>query len=117
MNNKRSSAGVGVLNGLLYAVGGFDGSYMKDVECYNPDLDQWTYVSEMNIARKYASVVTHDGLLYAIGGKETSWEDLKSVEVYNPETNIWTVLPANISGRGYYGRYGACVIDNKTYHH
>ena len=113
MNHKRASAGVGIVNGLLYAVGGcgFDGSIRQDVECYNPDLNQWTYVSPMNIARDHASVVTHDGLLYAIGGEGTSGR-LQSVEVFNPETNIWTVLPANISGTGgYYGKYGACIID------
>ena len=111
MNHNRKNAGVGVVNGLLYAVGGYDGSIRQDVECYNPDLNQWTYVSPMNIARSCASVVTHDGLLYAIGGVGTSDKPLQSVEVFNPETNIWTVLPANISGKGYYGKYGACVID------
>ena len=109
MNHKRQGAGVGIVNGLLYAVGGYDGPIRQDVECYNPDLNQWTYVSPMNIARENASVVTHDGLLYAIGGYGTSDERLQSVEVFNPETNIWTVLPANISGTG--GPIGACVID------
>ena len=48
----RSGAAVGVLNGLLYSVGGHDGPLVrKSVECYNPDRDEWTNVSEMNYCR------------------------------------------------------------------
>ena len=37
----RSGAGVGVLNGLLYSVGGHDGPLVrKSVECYNADTNR-----------------------------------------------------------------------------
>ena len=37
----RSGAGVGVLNGLLYSVGGHDGPLVrKSVECFNPDTNR-----------------------------------------------------------------------------
>ena len=40
-----SGAGVGVLHGLLYAVGGHDGPLVrKSVECYIPDQDEWRCV-------------------------------------------------------------------------
>jgi kelch-like protein 2/3 len=69
MNTRRSSVGVGVLNGLLYAViaqkkktveklssscllkvGGYDGASrhcLASVECYSPETDSWTLVGEM----------------------------------------------------------------------
>ena len=40
MLSRRSTLGVGVLNGELYAVGGFDGNNGLDsVEKYNPGID------------------------------------------------------------------------------
>ena len=105
----RSGAAVGVLNGLLYSVGGHDGPLVrKSVECYNPDRDEWTQVSEMNYCRRNAGVVAHNGLLYVIGGDDGS-SNLQSVEAYSPKTDVWTVLPAAMSlGRSY---TGVCVID------
>ena len=105
----RSGAAVGVINGLLYSVGGHDGPLVrKSVECYNPDRDEWTQVSEMNYCRRNAGVVAHNGLLYVIGGDDGS-SNLQSVEAYSPKTDLWTVLPAAMSlGRSY---TGVCVID------
>ena len=40
MSTRRSSVGVGVLGGLIYAVGGYDGNSrqcLASVEVYNPD--------------------------------------------------------------------------------
>ena len=40
MSTRRSSVGVGVLSGLIYAVGGYDGNSrqcLASVEVYNPD--------------------------------------------------------------------------------
>ena len=80
----------------------------KSVECYNPDRDEWTAVSEMNNCRRNAGVITNGGLLYVIGGDDGT-SNLQSVEVYNPKTDIWTVLNASMSlGRSY---TGVCIID------
>lgn len=49
------SSGVGVLDGLLYAVGGHDGPLVrKSVEVYNPDTNCWTPVADMNLCRRNA---------------------------------------------------------------
>ena len=48
-------AGVGVVDGLLYAVGGHDGPMVrKSVEVYNPELNQWTQVADMTLCRRNA---------------------------------------------------------------
>ncbi len=68
---RRSGAGVGVLGGLLYSVGGHDGPLVrKSVECYSPEKDNWSPVAEMNFCRRNAGVVAHGGLLYVVGGDD-----------------------------------------------
>ena len=47
MSTRRSSVGVGVLNNLVYAVGGYDGNSrhcLSSVEVYDPDRDIWHQV-------------------------------------------------------------------------
>jgi len=47
--------GVGVVDGLLYAVGGHDGPLVrKSVEMYNPDTCTWTQVADMHLCRRNA---------------------------------------------------------------
>lgn len=53
MRTSRSRVGVAVVNGLLYAIGGYDGqSRLSTVEVYNPETDNWTRVSSMNSQRR-----------------------------------------------------------------
>ena len=50
-----SCLGVGVVDGLLYAVGGHDGPLVKkSAEVYNPTTNCWTPISEMNMSRRNA---------------------------------------------------------------
>ena len=49
MSTRRSSVGVGVLNALVYAVGGYDGNSrhcLSSVEVYDPERDIWHQVRE-----------------------------------------------------------------------
>ncbi|KAK5920228.1 hypothetical protein CgunFtcFv8_024063 [Champsocephalus gunnari] len=53
MKTSRSRVGVAVVNGLLYAIGGYDGqSRLSTVEVYNPETDSWTRVASMNSQRR-----------------------------------------------------------------
>lgn len=48
-------AGVGVLNNLLYAVGGHDGPLVrKSAEVYDPTINVWKQVADMNMCRRNA---------------------------------------------------------------
>lgn len=50
-----SSSGVGVLKGLLYAVGGHDGPLVrKSCEVYDPATNSWRQVADMNMCRRNA---------------------------------------------------------------
>lgn len=55
MTTARSRVGVAVVNGLLYAIGGYDGQLrLSTVEVYNPETDLWSKVGSMNSKRRYA---------------------------------------------------------------
>lgn len=48
MTTARSTVGVAVLNGRLYAVGGRDGlSCLNSMECYDPHTNKWTATCPM----------------------------------------------------------------------
>ncbi|MGH0121154.1 UNVERIFIED_CONTAM: hypothetical protein FKN15_046399 [Acipenser sinensis] len=87
MLSRRSSAGVAVLEGMLYVAGGNDGtSCLNSVERYNPKTNTWESVAPMNIRRSTHDLVAMDGWLYAVGGNDGS-SSLNSIEKYNPRTN------------------------------
>ena len=68
MNERRSSLGVAVLDGMLYAVGGYNGQEtLRTVEKYDPALGQWTMVADMLNARSLLGVAALNGFLYAVG--------------------------------------------------
>ena len=49
------STGVGVVDGLLYAVWGHDGPMVrKSVEMFNPEMNEWTCVTDMTHCRRNA---------------------------------------------------------------
>lgn len=69
MNENRSTLGVVVLAGELYALGGYDGqSYLQSVEKYIPKIRKWEPVAPMTTTRSCFAAAVLDGMIYAIGG-------------------------------------------------
>ena len=55
MSAHRSVAGVAILDGQLYAMGGHDGPLVrKSVERFNPLTQKWTPVADMCLCRRNA---------------------------------------------------------------
>lgn len=55
MLTRRIGVGVAVLNRLLYAVGGFDGTNrLSSAECYYPERNEWRMITPMNTIRSGA---------------------------------------------------------------
>ncbi|XP_072858860.2 kelch-like protein 18 isoform X1 [Pogona vitticeps] len=99
MMTARSRVGVAVLNGLLYAIGGYDGQLrLSTVEVYNPDTDSWSKVASMNSKRSAMGTVVLDGQIYVCGGYDGT-SSLNSVEVYSPEMDKWMVVTPMSSNR------------------
>lgn len=59
--------------GLVFAVGGFNGSLrVRTVDSYDPVKDQWTSVANMRDRRSTLGAAVLNGLLYAVGGFDGS---------------------------------------------
>lgn len=59
MNSRRIGVGLACVNRLLFAVGGYDGQQrLRSVERYDPEKDEWVYVSPMNTTRSGAGRFT-----------------------------------------------------------
>uniref|UniRef100_A0A8C2GMH4 Kelch-like family member 2 n=1 Tax=Cyprinus carpio TaxID=7962 RepID=A0A8C2GMH4_CYPCA len=94
--SRRCRAGVVYMGGVVYAVGGFNGSLrVRTVDAYDPIKDEWCCVSSMQDRRSTLGSAVLNGLLYAVGGFDGS-TGLATVEAYNAKANEWFhVSPMN----------------------
>jgi kelch-like protein 10 len=93
MQNRRSELTVAVLDGLVYAMGGFSGhDYCNTAERYDYRTNQWYMVAPMNEQRGVASATNLNGKIYVVGGFSHGKRHVASAEVYDPEVNQWTYI-------------------------
>ncbi|MGH0120732.1 UNVERIFIED_CONTAM: hypothetical protein FKN15_029868 [Acipenser sinensis] len=112
MTTTRSRVGVAVVNGLLYAIGGYDGqSRLSTVEVFNPETDTWTRVASMNSNRSAMGTVVVDGQIYVCGGYDGN-SSLSSVECYSPESDKWTMATPMSASRS---AAGVTVFEGRIY--
>ena len=56
------------MNGLVYAVGGFNGSLrVRTVDVYDPIKDMWSSVASMEARRSTLGAAILNGMIYAVG--------------------------------------------------
>ncbi|KAL1457879.1 hypothetical protein WDU94_008061 [Cyamophila willieti] len=110
----RSELGIAMLDGYVYAVGGWNGACRLDsVERYDPTKNEWSYIEPMRIAVTSPAVVAHEGMLYVTGGAILEDGDgIEQVQRYNPKDNTWTDLAPMLIPRS-----GAaiCALDSCIY--
>lgn len=57
-----------LLTDMIYVAGGFDGSRRHtSMERYDPNIDQWSMLGDMQTAREGAGLVVASGLIYCLG--------------------------------------------------
>ena len=88
MTTARIDSTSSVLNGKIYVIGGWDGSYLNGVEVYDTATDTWGAINSMTTARRVSTGSAVNGKIYVIGGLDGSY--LNNVEVYDLETDTWT---------------------------
>jgi N-acetylneuraminic acid mutarotase len=109
MLTPRSFHAVGVVNGILYAVGGATlrgtAAYLDTVEAYDPTKNIWSVKARMPTPREGFAVGVVNGVLYALGGTSAplGGRILATVESYDPSTNTWTVRAPMLTPRGGHG--------------
>ncbi|XP_041357130.1 kelch-like ECH-associated protein 1 isoform X2 [Gigantopelta aegis] len=92
MTVPRNRVGIGVIDGMIYAVGGSQGqTHHRSAEKYDPELDSWTMIAQMNTNRIGVGCAVINRLLFAVGGYDGQ-NRLRSVERYEPERDEWTTV-------------------------
>ncbi|CAG0879520.1 unnamed protein product, partial [Darwinula stevensoni] len=114
MNVPRSELGLVMVDGMVYAVGGWEGSTrLETAECYDPATNTWSFIAPMKLAVTSPAVVSHNGYLYVAGGAVLEDGDgIDKVQRYDPKTNTWTELAQMLIPRS--GAV-ACVLQQKIY--
>jgi N-acetylneuraminic acid mutarotase len=83
-------------DGLIYAMGGYNGSVLSLVEAYDPSTDVWTEKTPMPSPKlEFALVLGPDEKIYVIGGGTNYFNNagtfFDTVEIYDPQTDTWTI--------------------------
>ena len=68
MPSPRLGLGLGVLDGVIYAVGGKGTSALASAAMYRPSNDTWSAIASMSTPRQGLGVGVLDGTVYAVGG-------------------------------------------------
>ena len=76
-------------DGCIYSIGGWGDEAAKTVEKYNPNKNQWSYVSNLNVPRWRHAACVLDRTIYVFGGKNYCDDDnsIKKMECYSPSLN------------------------------
>ena len=98
----RCDHAMAVLDGKLYAVGGFDGDRLSSVERYDPTANAWEAVAPMGDGNGSGRARSGGGgaQLYAVGGLNDD-DTLSSVERHDAAANAWAVGVAVLDGKLY----------------
>lgn len=127
MPTPRHALAVGVVNGIVYAVGGTrNGINQATVEAYNPGSDSWTARAPPPQSRSGLNGSgTINGVLYVAGGFGTNGAT-NTLYAYNPSTNTWATRAPMIysavcggsgviGGRLYVYGYTGCTVGGVSF--
>ncbi|XP_077976136.1 uncharacterized protein LOC120340406 [Styela clava] len=84
------------LNGLLYVCGGLRD--LKTVERYDPAVNQWVKIKQLNVGRISPSLIAVNDHLYCIGGSDSQLTNILSVERFNPRLDKWEICSQLLRG-------------------
>jgi hypothetical protein len=84
MPTAREESACALVDGKIYVI---SGSLKKNNECYDPETNTWTKLTNISVARNQAMCAVIDAKIYVISG----WDSNKC-NCYDPATNAWTAL-------------------------
>ncbi|EDV25668.1 uncharacterized protein TRIADDRAFT_56004 [Trichoplax adhaerens] len=86
---KRRGSCTAFLQGILYVIGGHDGTrILSSCECYDMTQQCWLHINDMKVPRESHKAIVINKKIYVIGGISKSGYT-KCVECYDPVTNSW----------------------------
>lgn len=107
MPTARGAMGVAVIDGKIYAAGGFPGARANDFAVYDPVANSWTTLPNMPTGRDHLAAAAVRGKFYAISGRRVGV--LGQVEEFDPVLGEWRGRASIPTPRG--GIAGAVVHD------
>jgi hypothetical protein len=94
MQVARDGLGVAVVNGKIYAIGGFTESGVVGTnEEYDPETDTWTFKKPMPTPRQLFAVAVYQNKIYCLGGTTDDSYYSNVIDVYDPATDTWVTKP------------------------
>jgi len=111
MPTARGYLSTSIVNGKIYAIGGFGGDLLSVVEEYNPANDKWIRKADMLTKREDLSASAVDGKIYAIGGNLWGLM-IPTVEEYDPANDKWVKKTDMPTARAY---LSTDVVNGKIY--
>ena len=108
MLQPRYAASPGVVDGIIYNVGG--NHTEKNCEAYNPATDRWTRKPDIPEAYGGVMVASYGGLIYGFGGGFD--RTFQTLYAYDPKTDGWTQKANMPTARA---TSQAVVVDGKMY--
>jgi len=114
MQTPRSELGLAMLDGHVFAVGGWEGSSRLDsVERYDPETNTWSPVASLKMAVTSPAVVAHEGCLYVSGGAILEDGDgIELVQRYDSKSGEWTEVAGMLIPRS---GSAACLLGGYIY--
>jgi N-acetylneuraminic acid mutarotase len=117
MPTARNAFGVAVVDGKIYAIGGYNASYLSTNEMYDPITDTWSIKKSMPTARAIPAIAVYQNKIYVIGGiigeSDTSHSGFTGItEVYDTLTDTWETMEQMPTARA---ALCANVVDEKIY--
>jgi N-acetylneuraminic acid mutarotase len=116
MREARTSVGVAVVNGKIYAIGGAGkNGFTVTNEEYDPAVNKWIFKTPMPTPRSNFGIAVYENKIYCMGGYTNctvGYTATEANEVYNPATDKWkTKAPMPVGSE----IVRASVVNGKIY--
>ncbi|XP_048467644.1 kelch-like protein 22 [Rhincodon typus] len=102
--------------GKIYVACGRSGrSYLKELNCYDPEANQWEMKASAPVERAWHGMAAVRGQLYLLGGSNNAngyRQDVVQVSCYSPERDQWSTVSEMPFG---HGEPGIAVLDDRIY--
>jgi len=112
MPTPRGGFGCAVVNGKIYAIGGWGVSWLQTNEEYDPATNTWATRANMPTARGNLTAGAVNNKIYAIGGANTNGYARPTNEEYDPVSNTWAGKASMPTGRS---SLAGAVVNGKIY--
>ncbi|MEW6208225.1 MAG: LamG-like jellyroll fold domain-containing protein [Acidobacteriota bacterium] len=96
MPTARHALAASAVNGIIYAIGGFNGGALATVEAYDPATNTWTTMPPLPMARHSLAAGEINGALYAVGGRNSSNTVVATVESFTPPPDTCVPPPSGL---------------------